>query len=79
MIVNESQPAEILLAILPENIDKNLFACIIQAMVIEIFLYGFISAFGWWSATHYVIEPHFPPPIEKKVEKKEEKQVEKNK
>ena len=72
MIVNESQPVEILLAILPENIDKNLSACIIQAMVIEIFLYGFISAFGWWGATHYVIEPHFPPPIEKKVEKKEQ-------
>jgi len=35
-------------------------------MVLEIFLYGFISAFGWWGATHYVIEPHFPPPIEKK-------------
>jgi hypothetical protein len=38
-------------------------------MVLEIFLYGFISAFGWWSATHYVIEPHFPPSvIEKKME-----------
>ena len=21
------------------------------------FLYGFVSAFGWWSANHYVIEP----------------------
>lgn len=72
MTVNGVQPAKILLVILPENIDKNLFACIIQAMIIEIFLYGFISAFGWWSATHYVIEPHFPPPIEKKVEKKEQ-------
>jgi len=72
VIVNGSRPAKILYAILLENIDKNLHACIIQAMVIEIFLYGFISAFGWWSATHYVIEPHFPPPIEKKVEKKEE-------
>ncbi len=79
MIVNELQLVKILLAILPENIDKNLLACIIQAMVIEIFLYGFISAFGWWGATHYVIEPHFPPPIEKKVEKTEEKQVEKSK
>lgn len=38
-------------------------------MIVEIFLYGFITAFGWWSATHYVIEPYFPPPIEKKVEK----------
>ena len=73
MTVNGVQPAKILLVILPENIDKNLFACIIQAMIIEIFLYGFISAFGWWSATHYVIEPHFPPPIEKKAEKQLEK------
>lgn len=40
-------------------------------MILEIFLYGFITAFGWWTATHYVIEPHFPPPIEKKVEKNE--------
>jgi hypothetical protein len=23
------------------------------------FLYGFVSAFGWWSANHYVIEPVF--------------------
>ena len=38
-------------------------------MVAEIFLYGFISAFGWWTANHYVIEPHFPEPIEKKVTK----------
>ena len=45
-------------------------------MILEIFLYGFITAFGWWTATHYVIEPHFPPSIEKKVEKQEEKQVE---
>ena len=27
-------------------------------MIAEIFLYGFISAFGWWSANHYIIEPH---------------------
>ena len=40
-------------------------------MIIEIFLYGFISAFGWWTAQHYVIEPHFPPPIEKKEDKKQ--------
>ena len=38
----------------------------IKIMVLEIFLYGFISAFGWWTANHYVIEPHFPPPIERK-------------
>lgn len=35
-------------------------------MIAEIFLYGFISAFGWWTANHYVIEPHFPPKIERK-------------
>jgi len=38
-------------------------------MVIEIFMYGFITAFGWWTANHYVIEPHFPPSV---LEKKEE-------
>lgn len=42
-------------------------------MIVEIFLYGFITAFGWWSANHYVIEPYFPPSIEKKAEKKDEK------
>jgi len=39
--------------------------------MVEIFIYGFISAFGWWTANHYIIEPHFPPAIEKKEEKKE--------
>lgn len=77
MIVNESVPVEILLVILPKNIDKNLLACIIQAMVIEIFLYGFITAFGWWTANHYVIEPHFPPSVleQKENPKKEEKKI----
>jgi len=37
-------------------------------MIGEILLYGFFSAFGWWAANHYVIEPHFPPPIEKKTQ-----------
>lgn len=41
-------------------------------MLIDMFLYGFISAFGWWSANHYVIEPHLPPPIERKSEQKKE-------
>ena len=41
-------------------------------MIAEIFLYGFVSAFGWWTANHYVIEPHFPPPVERKEEKKEQ-------
>jgi hypothetical protein len=39
-------------------------------MIIEIFCYGFITAFGWWTATHYVIEPYFPPAIERPAEKK---------
>jgi hypothetical protein len=34
----------------------------------EIFIWGFVSAFGWWGANHYVIEPYFPPPIERKKE-----------
>jgi len=39
-------------------------------MVLEIVMWGFLSAFGWWGANHYVIEPYFPPPIEKNQEKK---------
>jgi len=39
-------------------------------MVLEWIVVGFFSAIGWWSANHYVIEPYFPPPIEK-IEKKE--------
>lgn len=43
-------------------------------MILEIVMWGFLSAFGWWGAQHYVIEPYFPPPIERKKEdKKEEK------
>jgi hypothetical protein len=42
-------------------------------VVAEIFLYGFISAFGWWSANHYVIGPHFPDPVEKKVKNDQDK------
>lgn len=40
-------------------------------MILEILAYGFFSAFGWWSANHYIIEPYFPDPIEKKVSKDE--------
>lgn len=37
----------------------------------EMLLYGFVSAFGWWGANHFVIEPVFEKPaaIEKKIEK----------
>jgi hypothetical protein len=45
-------------------------------MIFEIFAYGFITAFGWWSANHYVIEPYFPPPIEKVELKNKLKQKE---
>jgi hypothetical protein len=34
-------------------------------MVLEIFLAGMITAFGWWTSTHYIIEPYFPAPIER--------------
>ena len=39
-------------------------------IVLELVFAGFFSAIGWWSANHYVIEPHFPPKIEQKVEEK---------
>jgi hypothetical protein len=39
-------------------------------MILEILAYGFFSAFGWWTANHYIIEPYFPPAIERKVEQK---------
>lgn len=29
-------------------------------MILEVILWGFFSAFGWWGANHYVIEPYFP-------------------
>ena len=39
----------------------------------EMLIYGFISAFGWWGANHFVIEPHLegkPATMEKQVEKR---------
>ena len=36
--------------------------------ILEVVVYGFFTAFGWWGANHYVIEPYFPPPIERKKE-----------
>ena len=29
-------------------------------MIASIFLYGFVSAFGWWTANYAVIDPYFP-------------------
>jgi hypothetical protein len=40
-------------------------------MILEIFVAGMITAFGWWTSTHYIIEPYFPPQIERKQEKEE--------
>jgi hypothetical protein len=39
--------------------------------ILEVVVYGFFTAFGWWGANHYVIEPYFPPPIERKENKEE--------
>jgi hypothetical protein len=39
-------------------------------LILEWTIVGFFSAIGWWSANHYVIEPHFPPAIT--TEKKDE-------
>ena len=40
-------------------------------MITEMLLYGFVSAFGWWSANHFIIEPVFEKPatMEKEVQK----------
>jgi hypothetical protein len=34
--------------------------------VASVIVAGFLSAIGWYGANHYVIEPYFPPPIERK-------------
>lgn len=39
--------------------------------ILEVIVYGFFTAFGWWGANHYVIEPYFPPPIEQPAVKNE--------
>ena len=41
-------------------------------MIVELLIAGFFTAIGWWGANHYVIEPYFPAPVERKVEQKEE-------
>jgi len=35
-------------------------------LALEYILVGALSALGWWGSTHYIIEPYFPPPIERK-------------
>lgn len=29
-------------------------------MILEIVMWGFFSAVGWWSANYYLIDPYFP-------------------
>ena len=37
-------------------------------------MYGFVSAFGWWGANHYIIEPHLESkPVLMEKEKQEQK------
>lgn len=43
-------------------------------MFVEMLMYGFVSAFGWWGANHYVIEPHLdgkPASMERAVEQQQ--------
>jgi hypothetical protein len=43
-------------------------------MIVEMLMYGFVSAFGWWGANHYVIEPVLegkPATIEKEVQQQQ--------
>jgi hypothetical protein len=42
-------------------------------MITEMLLYGFVSAFGWWGANHFVIEPMFEKPASMEKEKQEQK------
>ena len=40
-------------------------------LIAEYIVIGFLSAIGWWSANHYVIEPHFPSKVEQSEQKKD--------
>ena len=43
-------------------------------MITEMLLYGFVSAFGWWGANHFVIEPVLEgKPASMEKEKQEQK------
>lgn len=37
-------------------------------LVLEYIIIGALSAIGWWGSNHYIIEPYFPPAIERKKE-----------
>lgn len=47
--------------------------------VIEYIIIGALSAIGWWGANHYIIDPYFPPPIERKKEEQDEVKLGNNK
>jgi hypothetical protein len=40
--------------------------------ILTVVVYGFFTAFGWWGAQHYVIEPYFPEPIKKEKKQNDE-------
>jgi hypothetical protein len=42
-------------------------------MITEMLLYGFVSAFGWWGANHFVIEPVFEKPATMEKEQQQQK------
>lgn len=39
-------------------------------LAVAYIIIGGLSAIGWWGANHYIIEPYFPPPIEKRIDEK---------
>lgn len=41
--------------------------------MIEYMIIGFLTAFGWWGATKFVIEPHLDPLVPAVEKKKDEK------
>jgi hypothetical protein len=42
-------------------------------MLGEMLMYGFVSAFGWWGANHFVIEPVFEKPATLEKETQQQK------
>ncbi len=42
-------------------------------MILEIVMWGFFSAVGWWGANYYLIDPYFPK-NETKIENQQSKE-----
>lgn len=42
--------------------------------IAEYIIIGALSAIGWWTSNHYIIEPYFPEPVEKVTKKEENKE-----